>query len=351
MATKGLTFWLLILAGAGLLGALFDIVLLRKLLIRATKRHLETERVVYSSLKFWILAWTILLSGYFALQILHINASILYVIKKVLSVLGIMSVSLILANISAKLVDLGLARVRGSLPGVSLISGTVRVLVLLLGVLTALHHLGISITPILTGLGVGGVAVALALQETLTNVISGINILLAGKIRVGDFVRLETGEEGFVEDITWRSTTIRELSNNIIIVPNTKLSSAIVKNFDLPDNELSVIVQVSVTYDSDLEKVERVTIEVAKQVLREVTGGVSKFEPFVRFHTFSDSSIDFSVILRVNQYTDQYHVKHEFIKKLHRRYNEEGIQFPYPQRVVHFGGASFDLLKFKGFHQ
>ena len=99
---------------------------------------------------------------------------------------------------------------------------------------------------------------------------------------------------------------------------------------------MAVLVQVGVHYDSDLEKVEKVTIEVAKEVMREVKGGVPEFEPFIRYHTFGDFSINFTVILRAKEYTDQYLVKHEFIKRLHKRYKEEGIVIPYPIRAINY---------------
>ena len=175
----------------------------------------------------------------------------------------------------------------------------------------------------------------MALQEPLANLFAGFHILMSKQVRPGDYVRLQTGEEGYVMDISWRNTTIRQLPNNVVIVPNSKLASIIVTNYYLPQQEMSVLVQVGVGYDSDLEKVEKVTIEVAKEVMREVPGGVPEFEPFIRYHTFGDFSIDFTVILRAREFVDQYLVKHEFIKRLHRRYQQEGIEIPFPIRTIY----------------
>jgi small-conductance mechanosensitive channel len=88
------------------------------------------------------------------------------------------------------------------------------------------------------------------------------------------------------------------LPNNIIVVPNSKLVHSNITNYYLPEKELAVLVQVGVHYESDLEKVKRVTCDVAKEVLQTVASGVSSFEPFIRYHTFNQSSIDFTVILR-----------------------------------------------------
>ena len=124
------------------------------------------------------------------------------------------------------------------------------------------------------------------------------------------------------------------LPNNVVLVPNAKLAQAIVTNYYLPDRELAVLVEVGVDYDSDLTQVERVTCEVAKDTLEHVPGGASDFDPFIRYHTFADSSINFTVILRGREFVDQYLIKHEFIKRLHARFDREGIVIPFPIRTV-----------------
>ncbi|HSC29280.1 MAG TPA: mechanosensitive ion channel family protein [Vicinamibacterales bacterium] len=222
-------------------------------------------------------------------------------------------------------------------PGVgvsSLTLNVVWVLVATIGLLVILSGLGLSITPMLTFLGVGGLAVALAVQEPLANFFAGLAITLAGQIRVGDYVKLDSGHEGYVLDFSWRSTRLRMLANNLVVIPNSKLAQAIVVNHQLPSEDLAVLVDVGVDYGSDLRRVERVVVEVARGVMQEVTGGVAGFEPFIRYHTFGDSSIDFTVILRVREFVDQYLIKHEFIKRLHERFDREGIVIPFPIRTI-----------------
>ena len=210
-----------------------------------------------------------------------------------------------------------------------------RTLILGFVFLIVLDRLNITITPFLASLGIGGLVVALALQDTLSNFFSGVYIYFDKPIRIGDYIMLESGQEGYVTQIGWRNTRIRMLPNNIVIVPNAKLVSSQVTNFYLPEPEMAVLVQVGVSYQSDLEKVEKVTIEVAKQVLQEVEGGVKEFEPFIRYHTFSDFSINFTVILRAKEYVNKYLIIHEFIKRLHRRYQMESIEIPFPIRTVY----------------
>jgi len=125
------------------------------------------------------------------------------------------------------------------------------------------------------------------------------------------------------------------LPNNIVVIPNAKLADTQIINYYLPEREMSVLVDVGVSYDSDLEHVERVTIDVAKKTLADIKGGVTEFNPFIRYHTFGDFSINFTVILRVKEYVDKYQVRHEFIKRLHKRYKEEGIEIPFPITTVH----------------
>ncbi|MBI4373890.1 MAG: mechanosensitive ion channel family protein [Deltaproteobacteria bacterium] len=218
-------------------------------------------------------------------------------------------------------------------------SGLIRVFVsagtYVLFLLIFLDTAGISITPIIASLGVGGIAVALAFQETLSNLFAGFYMLIDKPIRVGDFVKLESGDSGYVESIGWRCIRIRMLPNNLIIIPNTKLAGSVITNYHYPDKEMAFLVEVGVDYSSSLEKVEAATLEVASDVLKSVSGGVPDFTPMVRFHTFADSSINFTVVLRAREYTDQFLLKHEFIKRLHQRYRKEGIVIPFPVRTVY----------------
>ena len=217
-------------------------------------------------------------------------------------------------------------------PGV--VHTAVRGVIVLLAILVGLDTVGVSITPLIASLGVGSLAVALALQSPLANFFAGIQIAADKPVEIGQYIKLDSGEEGYVTRIGWRSTTIRALPNNLIVIPNSRVMDAIITNFYLPEKTLSILIQVGVSYASDLEHVERVTIEVAKNVLKEVEGGAKDFEPFIRYHTFGESSINFTVILRAEEFVNGYLVKHEFIKRLHRRYREEGIVIPFPIRTL-----------------
>jgi small-conductance mechanosensitive channel len=248
--------------------------------------------------------------------------------------MGAVSVTLAAAAIASRIVDSYGAVLAPALPVSSLTRNIAWALTAVLGLLVVLNGLGLSITPMLTALGVGGLAVALALQEPLANFFAGLFLALAGQVRVGDYIKLDSGEEGYVSDFSWRSTRLRMLANNLVVVPNAKLAQAIVLNHHLPSKEMAVLVEVGVDYASDLRKVERVVVEVGREVMGQVKGGVPEFEPFIRYHSFGESSIDFTVILRATEFVDQYLVKHEFMKRLHERFDREKIVIPFPIRTI-----------------
>ena len=219
------------------------------------------------------------------------------------------------------------------MPRTTLLTNILNVIIYAAGILLILGSLGISIAPLLTALGVGGMAVALGLQETLANICAGLYLLMSRQLRIDDYIRLSTGEEGKVADITWRFTTIMSIAGNAIVVPNQKISSAIITNYCMPEQDMSIKIKCGVAYNSDLDKVEAVTIETAKEVMQAVDGTVIK-EPTLRFHTFNDSSIDFNVILHCSEFANQFTIKHEFIKAITKRYRQEGIVIPFPIRTI-----------------
>jgi small-conductance mechanosensitive channel len=333
-----------VVVGGILAGIMVRQVVLRRLEVIARRTTSEWDDVILRALRGPLLGWFVVLGLYVAAEVATIPASAQAVVQKLLVVLIIGSVTWTVARLGATLVR-GSMGAAGQVPSASLIENIVRVTIGLVGVLVALQSLGISVTPIITALGVGGLAVALALQDTLANFFAGIHILASRKIRPGDFVQLESGERGVVEDIAWRHTTIRQLPNLLTVVPNAKLASAVVTNCSLPDPETAVLVTVGVSYGSDLAHVERVTIEVAREVMRDVEGGVPAFEPFIRYNEFGDSSVNFTAILRGKEFTSQFLVKHEFIKRLHARYSMEGIEIPFPQRVVHLPAGASDAAR------
>lgn len=322
------------IAASWLLGHVIGAVIGSRVARWAAGRHRplieSTVQIVRQRLPRWALLIGVWLStGYWPL-----TGEAHLLVERTVFVLAALSVTFAIAAVGSRSVDAYGALISPALPVSSLTRNVAWTLIATLGVLVILNGLGLSITPMLTALGVGGLAVALALQEPLANFFAGLFITLAGQIRVGDYVKLDSGQEGYVADLSWRSTRLRMLANNLVVVPNAKLAQAIVVNHHLPSQDLAVLVEVGVDYASDLAHVERVVAEVGREVMLNVAGGVPAFEPFIRYHTFGESSIDFTVILRAKEFVDQYLVKHEFVKRLHARFNREGIVIPFPIRTI-----------------
>jgi small-conductance mechanosensitive channel len=326
---------LLYVVGGFVVGVIFEtlVVLVLKGISRRTTW--ELDQVFNKAFRrVFILLFTV--AGiYEAVRNLNPGQHVLKISEDGLMIVMILCVTAVIARVIVTLISTYTQKTKGAIPYTSIMENVTRIIIFGIGALVAFDSLGISITPILTALGVGGVAVALALQSTLSNLFSGVFILASGQMKPGHFIKLDSGEEGYVVDMTWRSTLLRTLSNNMIEVPNSKLASSVITNFDLPQEEMTLPVSVGVGYDSDLGKVEQVTLEVARQVMSENPSGVTEFEPVVRFQSFGDSSINLTCYLRVREYESRNLLQHEFIKKLFERYEKEGINIPFPIRTVY----------------
>jgi len=153
-------------------------------------------------------------------------------------------------------------------------------------------------------------------------------VSVARQVRIGDFVKIDAGQSGYVQDIGWRSTTLRELGGNLIFIPNNKLSQSIVTNYDLPEKRLGIGITVPVAYDSDPGQVERLLTEVASAAVGQVPGLLKEPAPSARFIPgFGETSMDFTLGCQVAEFADQFLVQHELRKRIYRRLREEGIQF------------------------
>ncbi len=220
-----------------------------------------------------------------------------------------------------------------------------RVAIYASGALIILQDYGISIAPIITAMGVGGMAVAFGVRETLENIFSGLQIIISKQLRVNDYIKLSTGDEGRVTDINWRYITIMPPNEgSVVVIPNKVIAGSVTMNFSQPRDDIIVVVPIGVSYDSDLDLVERVTVEVARELQIKVDGyepyfdvnGIdrNKLAPVVRYQCFNDSSIDFNAVMHVQTFTNQYLLKHEFIKAIKKRFDEEGINIPFPIRTL-----------------
>ncbi len=208
----------------------------------------------------------------------------------------------------------------------------VNVTIVLVGGVIVLDQLGIAISPLLAGLGIGGLAVALAAQPILANIFAGSYVLSDGSIRVGDFIELAGGPTGWVEDIGWRATRIQTFDNNIIVMPNSTLAEATVTNFDRGEPPVGAPVICGVAYEEDLDAVEAIVLDVLAGIIRDLPEADPGYEPLLRFQAFGESNIDFLIKLRATNRRDVGKVQHEMIKRVHSRLAAEGVTINYPAR-------------------
>jgi small-conductance mechanosensitive channel len=298
----------------------------------AKKTHWKGGVVLVSSLRGMILLVSVLFAVYFGMTKAPVDEQAVLLAHKIHKVLLVLLITFVIARVLTGLLRAYSNREESSKSSLSLFKSLINILVYTLGILVMLESFGISITPVLTALGVGGLAVALALQDTLSNLFAGIQITLTRTVKPGDYIHLTTGEEGTVLDITWRSTALLTQSDNVTVIPNSKLATTIITNYSLPKKNLSISVPVSISYNSDLDKVERIALEIGATLMQE--NGIET-KPVFRYKEFGSSSINFTLAMDINEFSQQYILRHEFIRRLYKRFKAEGIEIPYPATNVY----------------
>ncbi len=203
-----------------------------------------------------------------------------------------------------------------------------------IGIIYLLRAAGVDTSPLLAGGAVGGIIIGLALQDSLSNVFAGIFLNLERPAKVGDLVRLENDREGFIEDIGWRYTKVRLWSEALLIIPNSKFASSWLINFTQPVNSIMVSVDVNVSLDSDLDRVEEVAIAAATVVQSEFSKPDIAFQPYVRWRQFSDNGVLLRVFMQASDAETQYRMTSQCIKEIHERFRAERIEIPVPIRKI-----------------
>ena len=205
-----------------------------------------------------------------------------------------------------------------------------------LGALLVINALGIPISPLIAGLGLGGVAVALAIQPTLSNMFAGTYVMTEGVVSPGDYIEMEGGVAGYVLEVGWRSTRLRTWSNTLVVVPNARFAETIITNYYEPTPPVNVYLTCGVSYDSDLVLVESVSREVMDGVLDQSPHGVKEYGSFFAFDSFGESNVDFWLFLQAKDRLASFELRSEVINELHRRFAEESIVINYPVRSLQF---------------
>lgn len=238
----------------------------------------------------------------------------------------LITVTFFIAHLSSSLIKARMTRRESESSSMSILTTVIDLAIYMAGFLIILSSYGISISPLLTALGAGGLASALALQDTLSNLFSGITTIVSRQVHMGDYISLSSGESGRVVDMNWRNTTLRTSTGNMIIVPNKSIAASIITNYEQPQAECTIAIPLTITYGNDLEAVERVTLRVARSILDRSQYGVKGFMPAVRFDKMGEYGITLKVVLRIRNIVDETKIRHQFIKEIIRVYQQEGIE-------------------------
>ena len=213
------------------------------------------------------------------------------------------------------------------------------ILVPVAGVTFLLNALGINVALLVAGVGVGASIVALAAKDVFSSFFAGLQVMLDRPFKINDRVMLDSGEICEVKKIGIRSTQLYDLINHdIIIIPNTTIAANKITNYSEPDNHRALHTSIGVAYGSDVEKVESILLDIANKHPDIVHNNKAQM-PYVRFSNFGSSSLDFSIWYYVDDIKKMWRVNSEIKAQISNRFNEEGIEIPFPQNVITFNNA------------
>ena len=214
---------------------------------------------------------------------------------------------------------------------VPLLNSVLNVSIIIFAFIYIANVWGIQIAPLLAGLGIAGIAVALALQPILSNILSGVAMVLDQSVRVNDLVYLDEKTKGRVLKIGIRTTKIRTFDNELIIVPNIKLADSVIQNVALPEPKSRAVIPFGVAYGSDIDKVKKIVLKELKAMKL-----VEKEpEPVVRFIEMADSSLNFKAYYYVSSFENRFESIDQANTRIYNALNREGIGIPFPQMDVH----------------
>jgi small-conductance mechanosensitive channel len=317
-----------------IIGLISELIILRRIRRATSKAKWQGSRIIFNSLRGMPFLWFTMIGTYGALINLEIDQNLFNFLLNGLYIIITLSLVLIIARVINGFTKAYTGRIKGVPAATSIITNVTNFTLLFIAFLIIVNSLGIDVTPLLTLLGVGGLTIALALQPTLSNLFAGLYLLTSREYEIGDYIKLDSGEEGYISDMTWHHTIIKPPAGHNIVIPNSQLFSATIRNFGVSETETLITIPLGVGYDSDLIEVEEITVKVASEIVKKIQGEFSSTPPYIRYHTFAPSSIDFQVNIYAKNRKDHALIRHEFIKAIFKKYQEEKIDIPYPHTVI-----------------
>ncbi len=212
------------------------------------------------------------------------------------------------------------------------------VAIIVIAIIATLNLFGVDVTLLMAGMGVAGLVIAFAAQDTLSNFISGMFLLTDRPFKIGDMVLMDNGDYCRVEHIGMRSTKLyNTFDHDMIVIPNNKIANEKVVNLTAPDQRMKVKISINVDYNTDIQKAKKVMLDVAAATPGIIMG--DEYKPVVRLFKFEDSAIQLRMFAMVDDLGKQWKVTGDIREGILRRFHEEGITIPFPQRTVHLSGS------------
>src|SRR5579884_347644 len=333
--------WILggILAGAGAYA-----VSVRPLRGATEKHGWYVLEAAISVLGTVIVLWGALAGLYVGLDRVHLSARQATFLDRAIGALFVFSLMWIAARIAGACVEAFGRRTEHKLFSVSLYSTLVQAIILVIALLTVLSSLGIAIAPLLTTLGLGGLAVALALNDTLSNLFAGVQIVAARQIRVGDYVKFDFAE-GEVVDIHWHNTTIRDFQNNLVVVPNAKINTSPFTNYSMGGAALVVAVGAALPWKGSLEALQKIAQRVAEDAAADVAGEAARAKTKVWITALNETNVQITGQLPVGHIANRTRAQSGFLSRLYDAAREASTEAGSGQRLESQGGTRNDELR------
>ncbi len=310
---------LTVIGSALAIGFIAERILMGQVNKKTAKEGWTLHRGILSSFRKMPPLWLGLIAFHFELLQLPLSTLAAKWLQGAITILTTFSIVIVLARIATAFVRSHNAKSSDAHQRITIVENLVRVIIYLFGIMMVFHNLGVSITPVLTALGVGGLAVALALQDTLSNLFAGLYIIVSKQLDPGDYVKLDSGQEGTINDIAWRVTTIRTQQNTLVVVPNSKFASNIFTNFDRPEKISTITVPFEFKSSSNMTEITELLNTIAKEVITEVDGADKSIEPKVRYAELTQDTITINLIMGVEEYRVRGRVRDALYRKFFER--------------------------------
>lgn len=291
----------------------------------ATARHgwraLETVIAIIGTV---IVLWGALAGLYIGMDHLTLSTREAAFLDRAIGALFIFSLMWIAARIAGAWIEAFGERTEHKLFSISLYSTLVQGAILVIGFLTVLSSMGIAIAPLLTTLGLGGLAVALALNDTLSNLFAGVQIVAARQLRIGDYVKFDFAE-GEIVDIHWHNTTIRDFENNLTIVPNSKINTSPFTNYSMCVSALMVPVNASLPWKGPMSQLRTIAERAASESVTEVAGRLEAENCQVFLTAVNETNVQITGLLPIGHIENRMRAVSGFLRRLHDEAHEANM--------------------------